>query len=167
MSEPQAGRFQRANGLPGGSVVAVPTAPLTPYASRGLLVRFPTKNLQAIRRGSFLCGDCSSSGLRGRAVSLGAERLNDRPLAHIPNPRGCCRTGKRPRPVGETETFPEDLNAQGVLTHAIACSLVLAPLIFRDLPFVAVEADLRWALGDHQQRGEGGMAATNIEAPTG
>ena len=71
------------------------------------------------------------------AVSLGAERLNDRPLAHIPNPRGCCRTGKRPRPVGETETFPEDLNAQGVLTHAIACSLVLAPLIFRDLPFVA------------------------------
>ena len=39
------GPFQRANGLPGGSVVAVPTAPLTPYASRGL--RFaPNENLQ-------------------------------------------------------------------------------------------------------------------------
>ena len=98
-------------------------------------------------------------------MSLGAERLNDRPPI---TSQGCCRTGKRPRPVGETETFPEDLNAQGVLTHAIACSLVLAPLIFRDLPFVAPSRrtyDGLW--GIIRQRGEGGMAATNIEAPTG
>ena len=39
---------------------------------------------------------------------------------------------KRPRPVGETGIFLEDLNAQGVLTHAIACGVVLGPSIFRE-----------------------------------
>ena len=42
---------------------------------------------------------------------------------------------KRPRPVGETGTFLEDWDAQGVLIYAIACGVVLASSFFRDFPF--------------------------------